>query len=282
MTTFAGYEATIQWLKTGHLRGLHVHRAAGLFRPFEDDERDRLRASMQTGYDHSHPIILWSKTDEIVDGRNRRDLAVELGCRHVPVAVVDFPDEAAVTAYIVAQNLARRHLTTKERAELAARLVNGGMSTRKAAKATGVSQMTAQRAAAKARAGESSDSPGGSRTTGADGKTYPATKPKATQRKPKAKPTTVRRTKAKAAQPRSKPRTTTTTRLTAEQREFDRNLYAMVLCANYACSPSVQARRARLLNVDDETWAQWSNHIAAITSAADELRAFVAEARPAA
>lgn len=186
MTTFAGHTATTRTLSTAELRKLTVHRRAGIFRPLEGDERKRLLASIRNGYDEAHPIVAWSKTNEVIDGRNRRDVAVELRCTDVPVAFVDFPDEDAVTAFVIAQNLARRHLDPKERAELAARLVNGGMSTRSAARVTNVSKDTAQRAASAARSsGVSSETPAKTRRVGADGKSYPATrkssKPKPTK-----------------------------------------------------------------------------------------------------
>jgi hypothetical protein len=177
-TTTIGYPTTTKKITPDALRKLPVHRYAALFRPVEDDERERLRDALEAGYDQSHPIIVWKQTGEIVDGRNRRDLAVELRLRDVPVAVVSFPDEDEVRRFIVQQNLARRHLNSSERAELAAQLVvNGGVSVRQAAKTTGVSKTSTQRAAAKARdAAVPSGTPARTRTTGADGKSYPATK----------------------------------------------------------------------------------------------------------
>jgi hypothetical protein len=165
----------VVWMTPTELRRLPVHRHAGLFRPLEGDERERLRESMRNGYDPLHPIVVAAGTEEIVDGRNRRDLAVELGLTAVPIFRCDFAGDAEITAFIVRANLARRHLSARERRELAARLVNGhGLSTRQAARQAGVSQMTAQRAAARERLGESNDSP--ARTTGADGTSYPATR----------------------------------------------------------------------------------------------------------
>jgi hypothetical protein len=95
----------------------------------------------------------------------------------VPVAFVEFPDEAAVTTFIVAANLARRHLTTKKRAELAGKLVRNGASTRAAAAAAGVSQSSASRAVRAARHPESKDSTARQRVVGLDGKSYSATRP---------------------------------------------------------------------------------------------------------
>jgi transposase len=81
---------------------------------------------------------------------------------------------------VVQQNLARRHLSTKERAELSASLVvNGGVSVREAAARTRSSKSSVQRRAVAARkAGVPAGTPGRSRTTGADGKSYPATRSK--------------------------------------------------------------------------------------------------------
>jgi ParB-like chromosome segregation protein Spo0J len=178
MTTTTGYTTTVKQVASTELKRLPVHRHAGIFRPVAGDELERLRNSIQNGYDDLHPIVVWKETGEIVDGRNRRDLAVDLKCTNVPVAFVAFPNENAVTEFIIAQNLARRHLTTKERAELAGALVINGTSVRTAAKTTGVSKSTTQRAANKARARVPSGTAAKRRTAGADGKSYPATKPK--------------------------------------------------------------------------------------------------------
>ena len=139
------------------LRPLAVHRCAGLCRPLNEDERDRLRESLQHGYDPLHPIVVDAASGAICDGRNRRDVCCELDIAAV-VVEREFADDAEIKQFVLAQNVARRHLDRREQRELAGRLVNGGMSTRKAAKEAGVSQMTAQRAAAKQRASESDDS----------------------------------------------------------------------------------------------------------------------------
>jgi ParB-like chromosome segregation protein Spo0J len=163
-------------LGTPALRRLRVHEYAALFRVFDPDERERLRESLRRGYDDAHPIVI-TPNGEIVDGRNRRDVAVELELEDVPVVVREFADEKAIVAFVVAENLARRHLSAQERRALAGRLVVNGSSTRQAAKLAGVSQMTAQRAARAQRSGESSDSRAVERVNGSDGKSYPATKP---------------------------------------------------------------------------------------------------------
>jgi ParB-like chromosome segregation protein Spo0J len=136
------------------LHQLPVHRYAGLFPPLEGDDRARLRDSIRKrGYDRRHPIVITAKTREIVDGRNRRDISWELGIRNVPVLVCEFESDDQLREFIVAENIARRHLSTNKRRELAGKLVLNGASTREAGKAAGVSHMTAQRAAVDARAG---------------------------------------------------------------------------------------------------------------------------------
>jgi hypothetical protein len=183
MVPVAGYPTTIKTLTAWELRALPVHRYAGIFPALKGDDRKRLLATMKARYDEAQPIIVWSRTGELIDGRNRRDLAVTvLKLSALPVAFVDFPDEEAIRLYVIQANLARRHLLdSRERRELAGRLVNGhGMSTREAARLAGVSQKTAHRAAVSG-AGESYDSPGGApdgtpaeRRVGHDGKAYPA------------------------------------------------------------------------------------------------------------
>jgi ParB-like chromosome segregation protein Spo0J len=181
MSTIAGCPATIKNLAPHALRSLLVHRYAGLFRPVEGDERERLITAMKSGYDDAHPIVVWEKTGEIVDGRNRRDIALELEMSDVPVAYVAFPDETAVSQFVVAQNLARRHMTTKERSGVAGQLIVNGTSVRDAARATGVSKTTAQRAATKARKSGVPNGTRAKRTTGTDGKSYPATREQKTK-----------------------------------------------------------------------------------------------------
>jgi ParB-like chromosome segregation protein Spo0J len=141
-STTIGYRTTTKELAPTALKALHVHRYAGIFRPVEGDELDKLRDSIRAGYDASHPIVVWAQTGEIVDGRNRRDVALEVGAKKVPAVYVDFPDDDEVRRFIVQQNLARRHLTTKERAALAGQLVVNGASVRAAAKSAGVSKDT--------------------------------------------------------------------------------------------------------------------------------------------
>jgi ParB-like chromosome segregation protein Spo0J len=142
----AGRTATIKRLGFTELKRLPVHYQAALFPYIEGELREFVRASLaERGFDESEPIVLWAKTNEIVDGRNRRDLAVELKLTDVPVASVRFTTEDEVRAYIVQANLARRHLPRRELEQLRKRLTRGGMSTRQVASLTGASERTVQR-----------------------------------------------------------------------------------------------------------------------------------------
>jgi ParB family chromosome partitioning protein len=163
-------------LSPPELRALRPHRYAGLFPQLVGSDRDELRDSMRRrGYDEAFPLVVWEQTGELIDGHNRRDVALELGFVEVPVVLRDdFESEADVAAFIVSANIARRHLARDERRELLKRLARNGVSTRQAAKAAGVSPSTALRAAVEARA--SNDAPAAERVTGADGKSYPATR----------------------------------------------------------------------------------------------------------
>jgi ParB-like chromosome segregation protein Spo0J len=167
--------STLERLGPAELRRLHVHRYAALFRVLAGDERDRLRDSLRArGFDPLYPIVI-SPDRQIVDGRNRRDLCADLEIDAL-VVVREFADDAEVARFIIGANLARRHLDARERRELAGRLVVNGTSTREAAKAAGVSEATARRAAGEARAGATHDAPAAERVVGADGKRYPATR----------------------------------------------------------------------------------------------------------
>lgn len=155
--TIAGRRTTIRKLTLAQLRKLPVHRYAGIFRVLEGDERELLRQSLSDhGYDESAPIVVSERTGEIVDGRNRRDIAVDLKLASVPVAFVKFPSDRDIAVYITHANLARRHLNARDRAKLAKTLAEVGFDTSMVAAAVGLSRQrtraltTAERATAKA------------------------------------------------------------------------------------------------------------------------------------
>lgn len=130
---------------------------------------DALRASMRR-FGVIVPVVR-DQDGRIIDGHHRVRLAEELGIaypeRHVTVADSDEAKEIARTL-----NADRRHLTDEQRRQVAVELRKGGHSIRAIAGALGVPPATAQRDTA----GVSPDTPDG-RTRGADGKSYPATRP---------------------------------------------------------------------------------------------------------
>lgn len=124
-------------VRPAELRKLPVHHAAGIFPVLSGEALGLLRESLrERDYDAAAPIVVWAKTNEIVDGRNRRDLAVELKMDAV-VAFVSFLTEREVAAYVVQANLARRHLRARDLQMLMKRLTAIGLSTSEVAAATG-------------------------------------------------------------------------------------------------------------------------------------------------
>jgi hypothetical protein len=67
------------------------------------------------------PLIVWRRGKRIVilSGSNRLRIASELGLKTVPVIIRQFADQNAAKAFAVCDNLARRQLTTWQRAYLA-------------------------------------------------------------------------------------------------------------------------------------------------------------------
>ena len=89
-------------------------------------------------------MIVWDKTGEIVDGRNRSALVVELRMQTAPVAFVQFENEQQVAAYIMSANLARRHLKKPARDALAKKLAEEGMKPKEIAKMVGTTSRRAE------------------------------------------------------------------------------------------------------------------------------------------
>jgi hypothetical protein len=93
-----------------------VHPAAELFPPMSEEEFAGLRRDIQRN-GQIEKIVLWRGM--LIDGRHRlracRELSVE------PVTTV-LNDDADPVAYVIGRNLHRRHLTTTQRSDLAAKL----------------------------------------------------------------------------------------------------------------------------------------------------------------
>ena len=66
-----------------------------------------------------NPIDLYE--GKILDGINRKKACVELGS-DCPTREITFPSDAEALAYVISQNVPRRHLTTGQRAVIAAKL----------------------------------------------------------------------------------------------------------------------------------------------------------------
>lgn len=82
--------------------------------PLRDDERERLKASIESEGVRD-AIILWEGT--IVDGHHRFIIAEELGI-DCPTRDVSFPSIDAAKSWVIANQLARRNLTDIQRAYL--------------------------------------------------------------------------------------------------------------------------------------------------------------------
>ncbi len=183
-----------------------VHPAAEAFPMLPDDELQALADDIKKN-GLLLPIIV-SHDDLIIDGRNRRRACELAGVkpRYETRLVQD------VVAFVVATNLHRRHLTTQQRAAIAAELAtltrganqhrgkrgskegppNGGPSIKQAAKAMNVGVRTAERAKAvmqsdpaahaAAKAGKAkprpTPKPATTRTTSATPQSTPAPPPK--------------------------------------------------------------------------------------------------------
>ena len=124
------------------------------------------------------PIEL-DETGAVLDGHNRLRARDELLAQGVkvpdyPRVVRRFKSREEKVGHVLALNLSRRHLTRSQRAELVARLRQEKWSHRRIAAALGVDEITVRRDLR----GATNVAP--SKVEGRDGRTYPATRPKAT------------------------------------------------------------------------------------------------------
>lgn len=118
--------------------------------------------------------VVRDQDGRLVDGHQRTRIARELGLA-VPTREVEVANREEADALGVSLNIDRRHLTVEQRKEIAAGLRANGHSTRAIAGALGVSQTQVVRDLA---TGEPGGSPPPKKTTGRDGKQYPATRPR--------------------------------------------------------------------------------------------------------
>ena len=93
--------------------------AAEVGLPLSAEDEKSLRLSITT-MGIQIPVVAWARGDRLVvlSGTYRLAIARELGHETVPAIVREFPDEHAAREFMLADNLARRHLTAGQRAWL--------------------------------------------------------------------------------------------------------------------------------------------------------------------
>lgn len=136
-----GYAATIQYVSpTRTTFGLHT--AAKQFPEASEEDRAALRSSIvANGFTVTQPIIVYAGKNEIVEGRTRWSILQDLKYEEqIPVAFVEFPDDAAAKKFALAQNLGRRHLTREQRDEMMNTLILDGYEVKDLAAMFGVSE----------------------------------------------------------------------------------------------------------------------------------------------
>lgn len=136
-----GFAATIQHVSPTRT-DFTMHAAAKQFPEASAEDRASLKASIvDNGFTETQPIIVYAGKNEIVEGRTRWTILKELAYeQQVPVAFVQFPDDAAAKKFALAQNLGRRHLTRDQRDQMMNDLVFDGYDAKDLAVMFGVSE----------------------------------------------------------------------------------------------------------------------------------------------
>jgi DNA methylase len=123
------------------------------------------------------PILVDSSSGEVIDGRQRKRIAAELGIRNIPTLYVGCLSDSERVDLRFAVNLYRRHLTRAQMRELIAWSLRErpDQSDRCVARTHSVTDKTV--AAVRRRLEEGAEIPILDMRTGSDGKPYPAAKP---------------------------------------------------------------------------------------------------------
>jgi len=101
---------------------MEYHEISTVFSSFEDTEEYRGLVDSIKCYGLFDPILVWQ--DKIVDGRHRHKACLEAGVEpEYQILDSDMPFEM-VKDRVIAENILRRHLTTGQRAMIAASLAN--------------------------------------------------------------------------------------------------------------------------------------------------------------
>jgi hypothetical protein len=101
---------------------MEYHELSTVFSSFEDTEEfvQLVKSIREDGL--NHPILLWQ--GKIVDGRHRHKACLEAGVEPQYEYIPDSMSLSQVMDRVVAENILRRHLTTGQRAMIAAALAN--------------------------------------------------------------------------------------------------------------------------------------------------------------
>ena len=120
---------------------MKLHTLAKLFPPMSDYEFELLQDDIKTNGCHTP---LWLYDDMIIDGRHRFAACEELGI--TPEYKTFAGTEEEMLAFVISQNLHRRHLSETQRATVAAELANMTIGNPKGKKTTtSITQPTSAR-----------------------------------------------------------------------------------------------------------------------------------------
>lgn len=89
-----------------------------LLPPLTDDEYDDLEKDIIARQKVLNPILVWSKTNEIVDGHNRYKIIEDNNIPEYTIDTLDFDSESAVMKWIVEHQFAKRNLTKSQKVTL--------------------------------------------------------------------------------------------------------------------------------------------------------------------
>jgi hypothetical protein len=152
---------------------LPFHPIANEFPLLEGKDFDDLVKDIDAnGQRQGQDIDIWQ--DKIIDGRNRARACQKLGIKP-RYRKCRFKDEAAARAYVLSQNIHRRHLTAEQKRDIIAKFADWSKSDRVIGKEFKVDHKTAGKARKAATAGEASPV---QKRTGKDGKKRKAPTPK--------------------------------------------------------------------------------------------------------
>jgi ParB-like chromosome segregation protein Spo0J len=101
-----------------------IHPIANVFPMMSKDEFKALKSDIKE-HGLREPIVFWKNM--LVDGRNRLKACVELG---LEADESELMDETDPVAWVISHNLHRRHLTTSQRSDVAAKIATMRSGTR--------------------------------------------------------------------------------------------------------------------------------------------------------